>query len=328
VLVVGAGQSGQEIARLLAYNSEKRSPYCNSGYQMLGFVDDDARPGTMVAGMPVLGQCQDLRALVTQKAIDLIVIATHCQLQPELLQSLLDCREQNVCLEPMTSLYERLTGRVPVEYAGNELHVVLPVPDSATTRLGIAGKRLLDLGAGCAGLLALLLVAPWVAVANLFSSPGPLFYRQKRVGKGGIPFSVYKFRSMIPQAEKGTGAVWAAEDDNRITPVGRWLRKTRLDELPQVINILKGEMSLVGPRPERPEFVSELIKQVPFYQARHAVRPGLTGWAQVRYRYGSSVDDSLVKLQYDLYYIKHLGISLEAAILVKTAAVMLGLQGR
>jgi len=331
LLIVGAGHSGNELARVLTNKPKRGNPYAGSGIQVVGFVDDDPeKVGARIEEVPVLGNRHTLGRLVKQFDIDIIAVAiSHVrQIHPELLQALLDCREQNVCLEPMTSLYERLTGRVPVEYAGNDLHVVMPVPDSAVTRILSAGKRLLDLGAGFAGLLVLLVVALPVAVANLISSRGPLFYRQLRVGKGGTHFSVYKFRSMIPEAEKGTGAVWAAENDNRITPVGRFLRKTRLDELPQVINILKGEMSLIGPRPERPEFVTKLVEQVPFYQARHAVRPGLTGWAQVRYRYGSSVEDSLTKLQYDLYYIKHQSVYLEASILVKTAAVVLGRQGR
>jgi lipopolysaccharide/colanic/teichoic acid biosynthesis glycosyltransferase len=149
-----------------------------------------------------------------------------------------------------------------------------------------------------------------------------------RVGRGGKPFPLYKFRSMIPAAERDQGAVWACEKDNRVTPLGRFLRKTRLDELPQSWNILKGDMSLVGPRPERPEFVCNLVKEIPFYQIRHAVRPGITGWAQVRYCYGSSVEDALVKLEYDVYYIRRQSVYLELSILVKTAAVMLGLKGR
>jgi lipopolysaccharide/colanic/teichoic acid biosynthesis glycosyltransferase len=227
----------------------------------------------------------------------------------------------------MTNLYERVTGRIPVEYAENDLYVVMPLNDSATRRIFAATKRLFDLFAATAGLLLLVAIAPMVALANALGSPGPLFFRQVRVGQGGKLFSVFKFRSMIPDAEKGCGAVWARSDDERVTRVGRFLRKTRLDELPQVVNILRGEMSLVGPRPERPEFVASLIKMVPFYQARHAVRPGLTGWAQVRYRYGSSVEDALVKLQYDLFYIKRQSVYLEASILVKTAAAMLKGEG-
>jgi exopolysaccharide biosynthesis polyprenyl glycosylphosphotransferase len=331
ILVVGAGNSGRELARELASTPQVGNPYAGSGYHLVGFVDDDpGRRGAEVEGAPVLGDRHDLMRLVREHSVDTLVVAiTHApEIHLGLFRILLDCREQGIRLEPMTSLYERLTGKVPVEHAGRNLHVVLPLSDAPMQRFFWAGKRLIDLVAGLGGLGLLALVAPWVALANALSSPGPLFYRQTRVGKGGRPFELVKFRSMVPAAEDGRGAVWASERDERITPVGRFLRRTRLDELPQVWNILKGDMSLVGPRPERPEFVARLVEQVPFYQARHAVRPGITGWAQVRYRYGSSIEDALVKLQYDLYYIKHQGVYLETSILVKTAAVMLGFKGR
>jgi lipopolysaccharide/colanic/teichoic acid biosynthesis glycosyltransferase len=260
----------------------------------------------------------------------MVVLAiTHAaEVHPELLKGLLDARELGLPLIPMSELYEQVTGRVPVNHAGGNLHVVLPLGDSATGRVFGVGKRLFDLLAAVVGLLIVALISPFVALSNAFSSPGPLFYRQTRVGRRGNYFQVVKFRSMIPQAEASSGAVWAAKHDPRITPAGRFLRRTRLDELPQFYNVLRGEMSLVGPRPERPEFVADLTAQIPFYQARHAVRPGITGWAQVRYRYGSSVDDARIKLEYDLYYVKHQGVYLELSILAKTAAVMLGLQGR
>jgi exopolysaccharide biosynthesis polyprenyl glycosylphosphotransferase len=331
VLIVGAGRSGAELARELARTPRYGNPYAGSGYQVVGFVDDDpAKVGTWVAEAPVLGDRGDLQRLVAEHQVDKLVLAitNTPDIQPGLFQALLDCQEQGIQLEPMASLYERLTGRVPVEHAGRNLHVILPLSNSPSRRVFWAGKRLLDLVAGVVGGVALVLVAPWVALANTLSSPGPLFFRQTRVGKGGQPFELVKFRTMIPEAEADCGAVWARRNDDRVTPVGRFLRRTRLDELPQVWNMLRGEMSLVGPRPERPEFVAELVEQVPFYQARHAVRPGITGWAQVRYRYGSSVQDALVKLQYDLYYLKHQGLYLEISILVKTAAVMLRFMGR
>jgi exopolysaccharide biosynthesis polyprenyl glycosylphosphotransferase len=331
LLIVGAGQSGTELVRELACRPHSGNPYAGSGYQVIGFVDDDpTKAGTEVQGVPVLGNRHDLLQLVRSHGIDSVVVAiTHSpHIHPELLQALLDCREQGIQMEPMTSLYERFTGKVPVEHAGRNLHVVMPLPDAPMQRTFWAGKRLFDLVAGLLGLVVVGLVAPWIALANALSSPGPLFYAQTRVGKAGRPFQLFKFRSMIPDAERECGAMWACEGDGRVTPVGQLLRKTRLDELPQLINVLKGEMSLIGPRPERPEFMAELVKQVPFYQARHAVRPGVTGWAQVRYRYGSSEHDALVKLQYDLYYIRHQSIYLEISILVKTAAVILGLRGR
>jgi lipopolysaccharide/colanic/teichoic acid biosynthesis glycosyltransferase len=225
-------------------------------------------------------------------------------------------------------LYERLNGRVPVEQIGRALHVALPFDQSATQRFYLMLRRLFDVCASLVGCILLAMIIPLVWLANRFTSPGPLFYLQERVGKAGQTFWVIKFRSMIVDAEKYVGTVWASENDPRITPVGRLLRKIRLDEIPQFWNILKGEMSLIGPRPERPYFVNQLVQQYPFYRARHAVKPGLTGWAQVKYRYGASAEDSLMKLQYDLYYIKHQGASLDFEILLKTISVVLGFKGR
>jgi exopolysaccharide biosynthesis polyprenyl glycosylphosphotransferase len=331
LLIVGAGNSGAQMARELAHTPQLGNPYAGSGFALVGFVDDDpSKIGTMVEDSPVLGNRHDLVRLVGEHEVDLVVVAITetARLDPELFQALLDCREQGVAMEQVTSLYERVTGRIAVEHAGHDLAIVMPVPDSPTRRLFSASKRVADLIGALGFLVVFGMVAPWLALANRIASPGPLLYRQVRIGKGGRPFELVKFRTMVPDAEKSTGAVWASEGDDRVTRVGEFLRKTRLDELPQCINVLRGEMSLVGPRPERPEFIRELVKQVPYYQARHAVRPGITGWAQVRYRYGSSVEDAHHKLQYDLYYIKHQSIYLELSILVKTAAVMLGFKGR
>jgi lipopolysaccharide/colanic/teichoic acid biosynthesis glycosyltransferase len=156
-----------------------------------------------------------------------------------------------------------------------------------------------------------------------FASPGPTLYSQRRVGKDGVPFTIYKFRSMRADAEATSGAVWSTVGDPRVTPIGRVLRRTRLDEIPQLWNVLVGDMSFVGPRPERPEFVSELSKQIPFYGQRHVVRPGLTGWAQVRHRYGASVEDAQQKLQFDLYYIKNMSIALDLFIVLETVKTVL-----
>jgi exopolysaccharide biosynthesis polyprenyl glycosylphosphotransferase len=331
ILVVGTGQPGRKMADILVRTPDHGNPYAGSGYRLVGLVEvGEENVGAQIKGVPVLGRPNDLVQLVQQHEIDLLVIALRHkpQVQSELFQALLDCRELGVDLELMTGLYERLTGRILVEQAEPHLDLVVPVPDSAMQHLFCAGKRAVDLMAGVCGLLLLAVIAPFIALANVIWSPGPLFYRQLRVGRGGRPFYLYKLRSMIPAAEEKCGAVWSCENDNRITPVGRLLRKTRLDEFPQFLNVLKGDMSLVGPRPERPEFVTRLVEEVPFYQARHAVRPGVTGWAQVRYQYGNSVQDALVKLEYDLYYIRNQGLYLELSVLVKTAAVMLGLRGR
>jgi exopolysaccharide biosynthesis polyprenyl glycosylphosphotransferase len=188
-------------------------------------------------------------------------------------------------------------------------------------------KRTLDLVAALVGLTLAAPLMLMVAAAVKWTSPGPVLYRQQRVGLRGHIFRVIKFRSMRQDAEKGTGAVWATKSDARVTPVGGFLRKTRLDEIPQLWNVLKGDMSFVGPRPERPEFVSSLTKDIPFYGQRHSVRPGLTGWAQVRYTYGASIEDAMEKLQYDLFYIKNLSIALDLFIIANTVKTVLMRRG-
>jgi lipopolysaccharide/colanic/teichoic acid biosynthesis glycosyltransferase len=241
--------------------------------------------------------------------------------------ALLECRERGLHITTMAALYERLLGRVPVEHVGRDVAAVLPTDSVPSLRLFYTLKRGIDLLAGIVGGLGLCIVIPFVALANALWGRGPLFFRQKRVGMGGKIFLVCKFRTMVPDAEHDTGPVWSRKDDPRTTSVGRFLRKSRIDELPQIINVLRGEMSLVGPRPERPQFVEQLAAQIPFYRARHAVRPGITGWAQVRYRYGSSVEDSRIKLEYDLYYVKNQDLALDALIMLKTLAVVFSLQG-
>ena len=188
-------------------------------------------------------------------------------------------------------------------------------------------KRGLDIAAAAVGLAILAPVMAIVAIAIRLTSPGGALYSQKRVGKNGRIFVIHKFRSMRADAEAGTGAVWSTENDPRVTPLGRILRRTRLDEVPQLWNVLVGDMSIVGPRPERPEFVAHLTAQIPFYGQRHVVRPGLTGWAQVRHSYGSTMDDALQKLQFDLFYIKHLSIAFDLFICLETLKTVLVRRG-
>lgn len=226
----------------------------------------------------------------------------------------------------MPAVYEPATGHALTE------HLDSTWPDSTAARnrvrrLQLAGKWMLDISLAVLGLGLLALALPAIALAIFLDCPGPVFYVQTRVGKGGKLFSLYKFRSMVPGAENGH-ALWAEVDDPRVTRVGRLLRRTHLDELPQFLNILKGEMSLVGPRPERPEFVEQLAREIPSYHARHQVKPGATGWALVMQGYGGSKEDSLRKLQYDLYYIRHWSLRFDVLILAKTLAVMLKFEGR
>jgi exopolysaccharide biosynthesis polyprenyl glycosylphosphotransferase len=242
--------------------------------------------------------------------------------------ALMDCHERGVSVTPMALLYERITGKVAVEHIGDEWYLALPVQQSGTITLYRFIKRVMDLCGGFLLSLIFLAVLPFVAAAIKLDSRGPVFYFQERVGLHGRPFRVRKFRSMVQDAEGDGQARWAVKGDSRVTRVGALLRKTRLDELPQVLNVISGEMSLVGPRPERQQFIEQLQQQIPFYRARLAAKPGLTGWAQVSYGYGATVEDALIKLQYDLYYIKYPSPWFDLTIMLRTIGVVLRMKGQ
>jgi len=323
VLIVGAGKAGQILAD--AFHHEIPT----GAYNVVGFIDDDqGKIGKTIKNLPVLGPHKTMVKFIKQHNIDEVILAISQDLSGDLFQTIMECYEQGIQITPMPVIYEALTGRVPVEHVGRQWYVSLPLSATPPGWFYKTLIRTIDICAALLGLLGLGIICPVIALANVFWSPGALFYRQTRVGRAGKLYSIVKFRTMIPNAEGRSGAVWAAAEDPRITLVGHLLRKSRLDEVPQFWNILKGEMSLVGPRPERPEFVEQLAKQIPFYKSRHAVKPGLTGWAQVRYPYGASVEDALMKLQYDLYYIKHQNLFLNFLIIYKTIRVVFGLKGR
>ena len=322
-LIVGAGRTG--ITLLQTLQAVASSDYC-----VCGFIDDDpAKRGASVEEIPVLGTSQELLSVAKREGVNEVILAiTYADtMSKSLLQAIMDCHEQGIHVATMPVVYESIAGRVAVEHIGRRLHLLLPLNFSATQRIYEALKRLFDVVGAIIGLAVFTICLPFIVVAIKLDSWGAVFYAQERVGKGGRVFKVIKLRSMVEGAEKHGQAVWATADDERVTRVGKFLRRTRLDEVPQLVNVLKGEMSLVGPRPERPQFVAQLAEQIPFYRARHAVKPGLTGWAQVKYRYGSTVDDALIKLQYDLYYIKHRSLYLDLLIATKTVLVMLSFQG-
>ena len=326
-LIVGAGTAGAALINAMKTTPRKATnPFRGTGYQVVGFVDDDLRlQGSMIEGMRVLGDNRSLAALCRQLHVNEIILAiTNTQtISDEMMQALLLCRETGLRVATMATVYERLTGRVPIDYVGRDLYMVLPMNDSATERAFLIGKRLIDVGVALVGLAFMSIAAVPILIVNRLTSPGPLLYKQRRVGQGGRIFSMYKFRSMRPDAEHGTGAVWARKGDDRITPAGRVLRRTRIDELPQFINVLKGDMSLIGPRPERPEFVNALSLMIPYYRARHAVKPGITGWAQIKFGYGNTHQDARIKLEHDLYYVKHASPMLDIMISLQTLPVMI-----
>ena len=320
VVIVGAGWAGQTIANTIR-------EHLSAAYHLVGYVDDDpAKQQQVIDGLEVLSAHNILPDLAQQGVAEIIVAVTH-DMSGGLFQALMDFQEKGIRITPMDKLYAESTERVPQEDIGDDRRMALPLSHAATGSIFPIFKRALDLGVATVGFLLFSILFPFVYIAIKLDSPGPIFYRQERVGKGGKPFQLIKFRSMVPDAEED-GAVWARENDPRVTRIGRVLRKTRLDELPQFINVLRGEMSAVGPRPERPEFVEQLAEQIPFYRARHSVKPGLAGWALIHYGYGSSVEDALIKLQYDLYYIKHQSIFLDIVILLRSISQMLKFSGR
>jgi len=332
LLVVGAAWASRTLAQAVAKgNGSPGNPYHGTGYQTLGFVDDDPRKvGQEIEGLPVLGGRGDLLRLVRElHPCELVVAITDLGgVHPDLFRAILACcSELGVLVTTMPDLYERMTGRLPVAHVGRNLHAVLPLDRPALYRLYQGVRRLIEILIALLGCLLTLLVAPFLWLADRIASPGALFYTQQRVGQRGRVFRIAKFRSMVVDAERRSGAVWAREHDDRVTPVGRFLRRTRLDEIPQFWNVLRGDMRIIGPRPERPEFVQQLSAQVPYYRLRHMVKPGLTGWAQVMYRYGASVEDATVKLEHDLYYIKHQSLYLDALILIRTIRTVLRMQG-
>ena len=311
LLVIGTTEASVTFSREL---SARRSQL---GVDVVGFVGLE-RPsqGRPILETGVLGHIGDLPDLVRRQRVDRLVVDLAEARGRLPLDALLDVRLRGIPVDHLASAYERYTGKIAL--AALRPSWLIFSPGFRHTRLLAAAKRTLDVGAASIGLLIALPLAAIVAVAVKLTSPGPVFYSQRRVGQNGRVFTIHKFRSMRVDAEMASGAVWATPNDPRLTPIGHVLRSTRLDELPQLWNVLRNDMSLVGPRPERPEFVSRLERDVPFYSRRHLVKPGLTGWAQISYSYGASVDDARQKLQYDLYYLKHMSVVFDVFILVAT----------
>ncbi len=256
-----------------------------------------------------------------------VAVPSETGMTLDLNNQLIKTLEKGVVIREYTQVYEEITHRVPVHHVSKDFYRYFPFSRSNQNKLYLFFHRFLDVIFSAIGLILGLLLLPIVLIGNLFGNRGPLIYTQNRVGRNGKTFKIYKLRSMIVDAEKD-GAKYASKVDNRITRFGKFLRKSRFDEIPQFINVLKGEMSIIGPRPERPVFVNELTKEIPFYEIRHIIKPGLTGWAQVNAKYGSSTEDALEKLQYDLYYIKHRSFFLDISIVIKTLSTIIFYRGQ
>lgn len=322
ILVVGTGQAARETAEAIF---ERR----DAGYRIVGFVTENGiKPNTKIGETSVLGTTEELERIVHKEKIDRIVIAVRERRGTFPTETLLKMSlTGDVNIEECTSFFERVTGQVHIDmlrpswliFAGRR----------KDTRLRTAFREIVHRGLALIGLICSLPVAILTVILIKFESRGEIFYKQERVGKNGKIFKVLKFRSMQTDAEKDGVPIWATADDDRVTRIGKIIRKIRVDEIPQFWNIIKGEMSFVGPRPERPHFVAQLAEEIPFYEHRHLAAPGLTGWAQIKYPYGASVADARQKLQYDLYYIKNQSLALDLVIVFETVkTVLFGKGGR
>jgi sugar transferase (PEP-CTERM system associated) len=321
LLLIGTGPGAVELAR------ELHSLRHTLGVQIVGFVDPDpAKVGAPVINPGVVGTIADVPEIVRSYKVDRVVVSLGDARGKLPVDQLLEMKlNDGVAFDHLASVYEEYTGKIAVENLRPSWFIFSDGFRKSAALVMV--KRLVDVIAGGIGVVLSLPVMLLVALLIKLTSRGAVLYHQARVGQHGRIFTVHKFRSMVSDAEATTGAVWAQENDSRVTPIGGFLRRSRLDELPQLWNVLRGDMSLVGPRPERPEFVRNLTEKIPFYGQRHVVRPGLTGWAQIRYTYGASVEDAMEKLQYDLFYIKNLSLALDLFILVSTVKTVLQRRG-
>jgi exopolysaccharide biosynthesis polyprenyl glycosylphosphotransferase len=297
-------------------------------YKVLGFVNSDSSNETKLNNVKNI-DITNLEKFVKENSISEIVIASQKTdgISITLYNQLIHLLENGYIIREYTQVYESITYRIPVQYVSRDFYRYFPFSRSNQNHFYILFVRLLEIIISLLGLVIGAFLLPLIVIGNLIGNRGKLFYTQERVGKNGKVFNIVKFRTMIKDAEN-EGAVFATLNDSRVTPFGKILRKSRIDEFPQFYNILKGDMAVIGPRPERPVFVDEIAAVMPFYETRHVIKPGLTGWAQVNYSYGETIDDSLIKLQYDLYYIKHRSLFLDFNIMFKTLSTILFYRGQ
>jgi exopolysaccharide biosynthesis polyprenyl glycosylphosphotransferase len=321
VLVVGAGEAGRTLAQ--AYKQIRPQPF-----YLVGYMDDDPRKiGKKIEGFPIFADNNCLLQTIETEGVTELVIAIIGEMHGGTFQAILDAQESGVEVVQMPTIYEELLGRVPIHHLESDWLIRSFVDDTRVGMFYEASKRMLDILGGLVGMGIYLAVYPLVSLIILLESGRPVMYRQTRSGKGGRPYAMYKFRTMRQDAESN-GKQFTQLKDNRITRFGNFLRRTHIDELPQFWNVLRGEMSLVGPRSERPEWIADFQKQIPFYRARLLVKPGITGWAQVNYSYYATVEEMAIKLELDLYYIKHRNLLMDIVILLRTITQVVAFRGR
>jgi sugar transferase (PEP-CTERM system associated) len=318
ILILGVGSLAKNLSSVLLSRSKMFT-------DVVGLLArETAQVGRELSGARVIGTMDQLLAVVERDHVDTIAVCLEDRRAVLPVQTLLDLKGMGVDIWDGHHLYEEESGRLAIDDMKPSAIIF-----SRDFKRGIVVrtiKRSMDLLISLTGLILIMPLLAVIGILIKLDSPGPVFYRQVRVGLRAQPYMIWKFRSMFTDAERG-GARWTSEKDPRISRVGWYLRKWRLDEIPQLINVIRGEMSLVGPRPERPVFVQELRSVIPYYDIRHVVRPGITGWAQTQFRYGASTEDAHVKLQYDLYYVKYLSMQLDLRILVETIRVILRGEG-
>jgi exopolysaccharide biosynthesis polyprenyl glycosylphosphotransferase len=299
-------------------------------YKIIGFVNSDSISEEDL-GFHYIKEIkkEDLGTFVTKNNVSEIVIASQKTdgITADLYQQLLHLLESGNIIREYTQVYESKTQRIPVHYIARDFYRFFPFSRSNNNKLYLLLVRIIEFVFSFTGLVFCVAFIPLIFIGNFLANRGSLFYTQERVGKNGVVFKIYKFRTMVKNSEEN-GVVFATSNDKRVTPFGKFMRKSRVDELPQFFNVLKGDMAVIGPRPERPYFVNEIAQIMPFYETRHVIKPGLTGWAQVNYSYGESIDESLIKLQYDLYYIKHRSVFLDLSITFKTITTVLFYRGQ
>jgi sugar transferase (PEP-CTERM system associated) len=316
ILVIGTGTTAKTVENLI-----RKSP---GKYALVGYIRTPTDP-VSVESHQIMGDFDDIVTIARQTHANAIVIALTERRGNLVTAKLVTCKLMGVKIVDYPSFYERVTGKIPVEHI-NPSWLVQSRGFLITPFIRLL-KKILDLGFASLFLIICLPFFPLVALAIKLDSTGPVFYFQKRVGLHGNLFTIYKFRSMQVGPEQDSGAAWTMEDDPRTTRFGKLMRRTRIDELPQLVNVLKGDMSFIGPRPEQPEFVEQIGRVTPYYTERHAVKPGITGWAQIMYPYGASLGDAVEKLRYDLYYINNLSLFLELYIIFETIKIVLFRRG-
>lgn len=322
VLLVGEVSNIEGLVKALGVS--------DPNYKIVGFINSEASTPDSVKfkGLKEFNAKEFLNVIEKERISEVLVASFNTEaIIAEVYHDLMLLLERGFKIREYTQVYEELLYRVPIQFVGKDFYKYFPFSRSNENKLYIFFQRAFDVICAIFGLVVGLIILPILLIGNLLGNSGPLLYTQERVGRNGKPFRIVKLRTMIVNAEKD-GAKWAQKDDKRVTAFGKFLRRSRLDEIPQFYNVLKGDMSVIGPRPERPFFVNELARIIPFYETRHIIKPGLTGWAQVKTRYGSTVEDSLIKLQYDLYYIKHRSIFLDFNIAIKTLSTILYYRGQ